>query len=758
MTRAQHVALWALVIGFGTTVGCGGDDGPGTGTDDAGSSMDSGGADTGTEPAECGNTLVEGGEECDDGNDMVDDGCTPECTLECGDGAVTGDERCDTAIAAGEDGACPTECDDSDPCTTDAIDGVDCSQECSHAPITAAVDGDSCCPDGADATTDDDCTSICGNGIVEPDESCDTEIEAGETGACPTACDDSMDCTSDALVMDGTCDAACEHTTITAAVDGDLCCPSGETIATDSDCGVMCGDGVVSSGETCDTAISSGTGACPAACDDGVACTADELVNAGTCTATCASTAITTPADGDGCCPAGATIADDDDCTATCGDGTVSGGESCDTGISSGAGSCPTSCSDGVACTEDVLTGAGTCAATCSYPAITTPADGDGCCPTGATIATDDDCAAACGDGVVTSPETCDTAISGGGGACPTACDDGDPCTTDTLANAGTCRAQCTTTPVGAGPADSCCPAGADLGDDPDCPPACGDGVVTAPETCDDGNTVDGDGCSSTCTAEPIAFRFTDLDLKDPHVYAEVFGCLDVTDFSLGSLLGVNPLIQQSIQQDDRDPDDGLLDLSIAHVFAPLLQTAGMSTPSYLVFPDCTAPMSSTTCTLPAGATKTTGDAMNMGGTAICLEPISGTTSYSGINRPQAGGGGTCYVASAGTVMIDLSGIPITLQNAYIAGEWYGTPATEIRDGLIRGFMSEAAADATIIPAGLTGFDSIDGQPLSSLLRGGTDNCSRPAPMTGDKDTYMGTTGWYFYLNFRAVRVPYTEL
>jgi cysteine-rich repeat protein len=33
-------------------------------------------------------------------------------------------------------------------------------------------------------------------------------------------------------------------------------------------------------------------------------------------------------------------------------------------------------------------------------------------------------------------------------------------------------------------------------------PPCCGNGIVEQGETCDDGNTVDGDGCSSTCTIE----------------------------------------------------------------------------------------------------------------------------------------------------------------------------------------------------------------------------------------------------------------
>lgn len=36
----------------------------------------------------------------------------------------------------------------------------------------------------------------------------------------------------------------------------------------------------------------------------------------------------------------------------------------------------------------------------------------------------------------------------------------------------------------------------------PDC--ACGDGVVHAPEECDDGNTLDGDGCNSVCRWEGL--------------------------------------------------------------------------------------------------------------------------------------------------------------------------------------------------------------------------------------------------------------
>lgn len=547
-------------------------------------------------------------------------------------------------------------------------------------------------------------------------------------------------------------------------------CDDGNTDVGDgcsATCALECGDGQVTGTELCDTAIAEGSaGACPteATCTDDDPCTTGVVSGAG-CEATCEFATTTAPMDGDGCCPAGADATSDNDCNAMCGNGVVeSPEETCDTAIASGSpGACPTACNDGDFCTTDTLANPGTCDAACTATAITDIGPDDDCCPGGATPNTDPDCLTSCGDGVVSGSETCDTAIAAGQpGACPTSCNDGDACTTDNLVNAGTCLDACTTTPIGAGPADACCPTGADLGDDPDCPPACGDGVVTAPEACDDGNTSAGDGCSATCALEPVGFRFTDLDLKDPHLFATVIFCLDVTNSPLGQD-GVNPLLQNNIQNDE--DNDGFLDLSLVNTFSPLVQTAGSMTAADLVFPDCTAPMSSTSCELPAGADHTPATAVNMGSSAVCLGPIAGTTSgYSpALVSPTAPGGGTCYSAFAGTVTISLGGIPITLQDAYIAGEWFGSPATEIRDGMIRGFISEADADATIIPEGLTGFDSIDGEPLSSLLRGGTNNCDDPAPSVGDKDTYTPQggspiTGWYFYLNFSAARVPYTEL
>jgi cysteine-rich repeat protein len=550
-------------------------------------------------------------------------------------------------------------------------------------------------------------------------------------------------------------------------LEGDEACDDGNHDADDGcspACVVECGDGLLGANEQCDPQIAAGApGACPTpeTCADADPCTT-AIVSGSGCAVTCEFAPITAPIEGDACCPDGANATTDGDCEPICGNGVVEAGEGCDTAIIDGLGACPTACSDGEDCTADALVGGGTCAAACRFTDITAPANGDRCCPAGANPQTDDDCSTTCGDGAVTGDETCDTAITSGPLACPTSCNDGEVCTADALVNAGTCRAACTATDIPAGQVDLCCPEGADLGDDPDCAPACGDGVITEPETCDDDNAQGGDGCSATCRLEPVGFRFTDLDLRDPHAFARVsiLGCTDVTDLELFGNRGVNPTIQFNLTTDD--DGDGLFDLSAAQTFTPFVQAAGTTSATDLVFPDCTVPASSSICTLAADASHIPATATSA--TGSCLTTVAGTTSgYDpAVRAPTAPAGGSCYKANAGTITIVLAGLPIQLQDAQIGGVWFGNPATEIRDGLIRGFLSETAANQTIIPEGTTGIDSIDGEPLSSLFKGGGGNCRTASPAVGDKDSFTppggpAISGWYVYLNFTARRTTYVE-
>ncbi len=383
----------------------------------------------------------------------------------CGNGVVEAGETCDPPSS------CPTSCTDGVSCIVDQMTGssATCNVTCTHTPITACVAGDGCCPAGCTANTDSDCSPTCGNGIVEPGETCDP------ASSCPTSCTDGNACTIDQMTgSSANCNVSCSHTSITACVAGDGCCPAGCSANTDSDCSPSCGNGVVEKGETCDPASS-----CPASCDDGNACTIDHITGSNAnCNVSCSHTTITTCVSGDGCCPAGCNANNDSDCSPNCGNGVVEKGETCDP-----KSSCPTSCNDGKACTVDQMTGSkANCNVSCSHTTITTCVSGDGCCPAGCNANDDSDCSPKCGNGVVEKGETCDPKSS-----CPTSCNDNIACTTDQMTgSSATCNVACTHTAITTCvPGDGCCPAGCNANNDSDCPPTCGNGVVEKGETCD---------------------------------------------------------------------------------------------------------------------------------------------------------------------------------------------------------------------------------------------------------------------------------
>lgn len=383
-----------------------------------------------------------------------DDGCCPsmcdagsdnDCSASCGDGVLDPGETCDPP------GSCPIGCDDGDACTTNLMTGSanNCNVACSYTQVTSCIDDDGCCPSNCDSTLDNDCSPSCGNGVVEQGESCD--------GNCGT-CNDGNSCTVDSSTGSaGTCDLVCTNAAINSCTDDDGCCPSRCNANNDNDCGAMCGNGTREAGEKCD-------GDCPTACDDMNSCTSDSLVgSAGSCNAECVFDPVTACTNNDGCCAPGCNAANDNDCTAMCGNGAVEPGETCD-------GNCP-SCDDGMACTADSSTGsAATCDLTCTNTAITTCADGDGCCAPGCDDTNDDDCTPMCGNGSVETGETCD-------GNCPAGCDDGMACTADSSSgSAATCDLVCTNAPItSCSNGDGCCPSTCTPSNDSDCVVDCTD-------------------------------------------------------------------------------------------------------------------------------------------------------------------------------------------------------------------------------------------------------------------------------------------
>ncbi len=265
---------------------------------------------------------------CIDGDSCCPEGCNEmndaDCSVNCGNGEIDGSETCDPPET------CPSEadCDDMDACTEDSLTGSSstCSAQCANVAITECEDGDGCCPMGCTMDMDDDCMEAeCGDGVVTaPAETCDTEIDAGMMGACPTdpaTCDDSDACTMDVIAGDlMMCTAECQNNPITTCGPDDGCCPDPAncTADMDPDCNAVCDNGVVEPGEECDP-ISS----CPseADCDDMDACTTDTLMgDAQMCTAVCQYDPITACTPGDGCCPPTCNVTMDSDCQSVCDD------------------------------------------------------------------------------------------------------------------------------------------------------------------------------------------------------------------------------------------------------------------------------------------------------------------------------------------------------------------------------------------------------------------------------------------------------
>jgi hypothetical protein len=184
-------------------------------------------------------------------------------------------------------GGCETDadCNDVNPCTTDACDGGVCRH--------VAVGDGTACDDG-----------LCCGGVCRLPE-CDADAD----------CADGSACTSDRCLSPGTCAAACEHI---AAVDGAAC--AGGACCGGVCCGALCCDG------RCLVAACSAD----AACADAEACTSDSCLDPGMCDAACAHD---WPACGasDGCCGPDCTGDVDPDCPiGVCGDGVCAGGgENC---------------------------------------------------------------------------------------------------------------------------------------------------------------------------------------------------------------------------------------------------------------------------------------------------------------------------------------------------------------------------------------------------------------------------------------------
>jgi len=401
---------------------------------------------------------------CSDGNSCTADSCeaaTGKCLHDiskdgvlCDDASkCTSDDTCLAGLCTGKQKGC----DDSNPCTTDHCDAK--TGDCGHKPkgegLPCGLDKvceqgkcvlDKDCKDKADGTACDDndaCTTgdVCANGKCaagkqkgcNDGDDCTADFCDPLTGKCgakvapdKTVCDDNNVCTKNDVCTSGKC----------AGPDA-LNCDDGNTCTKES-CDPKAGcqskaddTGVCDDGNACSHPDACINGACQGkekACNDGDPCTKDSCDAK---TGKCKNEKIA------GC--AGCT--DDKHCD----DGNACTKNTCE--VKSGQCNAPAplgggACDDGDACTpKDTCKGA-----TCAAGPPKTCNDGDPCTvdscnkQTGQCGATAGNEGAQCTD---KDPCTVGDACSSGtcGSGKPKACNDGNPCTTDSCDKAtGDCK------------------------------------------------------------------------------------------------------------------------------------------------------------------------------------------------------------------------------------------------------------------------------------------------------------------------------
>jgi len=449
------------------------------------------GCTDGTAAAVCGNGIPEYGEECDDGNNNNGDGCSSNCTIEPNHTCSGAPSVCHTTVGCGNGTLDAGEaCDDGNN-----NNGDGCSSTCQ------IETGYTC--NGSPSVCTKPPAAVCGNGKLETGEACD-----------------------DGNVING------DGCSSTYQVENNFTCSG-----TPSHCVAkpppppppVCGNGKVESGEACDDGNTTNGDGCSSTCgiETGYTCNGSPSVCHLVNTAKCGNGIVETgescddgnTTNGDGCSSNCAvetgyvcTGSPTSYCTpiSTCGNGKIEAGEQCDDGNTINGDGCSSQCKieTGFVCT-------GTIKSTCH--------------PSGPY----------CGDGNIDANEQCDDGNKNNGDGCSSTCQvetgyacggkpsvcistskkycichntgsAANPYNTISISENAVCAhltqhgdtpGPCHGDNISACKGDPPLPTGFTCASAPN--PTCGNGIVESPETCDDGNTKSGDGCSSTCVTEP---------------------------------------------------------------------------------------------------------------------------------------------------------------------------------------------------------------------------------------------------------------
>ncbi len=369
---------------------------------------------------------------CDDDSECTSTGCDPDdgCTVEALDGPCFDGDVCtlaDTCV----DGACepgpPLDCDDGNPCTSDACDAA---TGCTTTPIEDASGGDG----GGDGPGGGD-----GDAFPCDDGNACTTGDACADGACVAT--GALSCPDDDPCTDSACDPATGC--VTSEVDGpcsddDVCTVGDACLAGQCAAGTPldCDDGNPCTDDSCDAAVGCTTTPNDAPCSDGTVCTTGDACVSGVCVATgillCGDD---TPCTTHDCDPVVG-------CTAAAVAGPCDDGNACTTGEVCESTSCqpgaPTDCDDGNPCTDESCDPAIGCVYT---PNTASCDDGDKCSV--ADQCADSACTAGpdllCDDNNPCTGNSCDSDLGCVFFAQDGPCSDGDACTENDTCDAGSC-------------------------------------------------------------------------------------------------------------------------------------------------------------------------------------------------------------------------------------------------------------------------------------------------------------------------------
>ena len=249
-------------------------------------------------------------------------------------------------------------------------------------------------------------------------------------------------------------------------------------------------------------------------------------------------------------------------------------------------------------------------------------------------------------------------------------------------------------------------------------------------------------------TMPTALIRTTTLKIRDPHFFAPVFPPIVCPDFTDNDIAGqpnsaVNNQINLSLTTDS--DSNGFLDSSPLWIFQNPL-TGPQIRRFDTADGQCSAPLASTSCTFPTATIADTYTVISTGADS-CFSPIAATTG--GYTPSVANVATPCWLGAAkATASLNFNGVAVPLFGVRSGGAVSATDGP-IGRVMMRGFLRESDADATLLPVGLP---LVGGRPVSVLLKGGTGSCATGS----DKDVLDGVTGWWFYMEQTIASVPIT--